>query len=248
MTPITKFIAHLPMAYHTGTPKTVLVICFGMGTTFRSALTWDTDTTVVELVPSVANAFSYYHADAAEVAKNPKGHIVIDDGRRFLNRTDQKFDIIVVDPPPPVEAAGSSLLFSTEFYELAKKHLNPGGIVQMWFPGGPRDVTQAVLRSMVSAFPYVRVFGSVEIWGAHLIGSMQPLYHLDAKQLISRMPQAAQRDLMEWTTNSDPAAYMSIVTTNEYSVPASLNPDKSIAVTDDQPYNEYFLLRSLKQN
>jgi len=41
----------------------------------------------VELVPGVPQAFGYYHADAAEVLKNPKGRIVIDDGRRFLKRT-----------------------------------------------------------------------------------------------------------------------------------------------------------------
>ena len=48
----------------------------------------------------------------------------------------RKFDVIVVDPPPPVQAAGSSLLYSKEFYVLARQHLKPGGILQMWFPGG----------------------------------------------------------------------------------------------------------------
>ena len=65
LTPITKFIAHLPLAFHKDPPESALVICFGMGTTFRSAMSWDIDTTAVELVPSVTKAFGFYHADAA---------------------------------------------------------------------------------------------------------------------------------------------------------------------------------------
>ena len=136
LTPITKFMIHLPMSFHEGADPSVLVICFGMGTSYRSALSWDADTTVVELVPSVPKAFGYYHADAAEVLKNPKGHIVIDDGRRFLKRTPLKFDVIATDPPPPLQAAGSSLLYSQEFCDLIKQHLKPKGIAQIWLPAG----------------------------------------------------------------------------------------------------------------
>src|SRR5208283_137688 len=122
LTPITKFMIHLPLAYHEGKPESALIICFGMGTSYRSALSWDIDTTAVELVPSVTKAFGFYHTNAAQILANPKGHVVIDDGRRFLRRTREKFDVIVIDPPPPVETAGSSLLFSAEFYALAKQH------------------------------------------------------------------------------------------------------------------------------
>jgi spermidine synthase len=246
LTPITKFMAHLPLAFHQGQPKSVLVICFGMGTTYRSALSWDIDTTVVELVPSVTKAFGFYHADAEKFINNPDGHIVIDDGRRYLNRCGEKFDVIVVDPPPPVEAAGSSLLFSTDFYTLAKRHLNPNGIVQMWFPGGEYLNEQAVLRSINESFPYVRCFSSVEGWGIHLLASREPIERLDPEQLTARMPAEAKKDLLEWSDSLDAATYLGRVITNEYSVPLSLNPDFNVQVTDDRPFNEYFLLRRMK--
>ena len=154
LTPITKFIAHLPLAFHNGPPESALVICFGMGTTYRSALSWDIDTTAVELIPGVTKAFGFYHADAASFVNNPKGHIIIDDGRRYLKRTDKKFDVIMVDPPPPVEAAGSSLLFSREFYALARQHLNTGGILQMWYPGGEDKITrQPCCAPSMNRFP-----------------------------------------------------------------------------------------------
>jgi spermidine synthase len=246
LTPITKFIADLPLAFHKDPPKSTLVICFGMGTTFRSALSWNIDTTAVELVPSVTKAFGFYHADAARCVNDPNAHIIIDDGRRYLKRTMKKFDVIVVDPPPPVEAAGSSLLFSKEFYTLAKQHLNPGGILQMWYPGDDdRATTLAVFRSIYESFPCVRCFPSVEGWGVHLVACMEPLEPLTAQQLAARMPETAQQDLMEWTDSKDVPAYLARVLNHEFSIFAVLDPDPKIKVTDDQPFNEYFLLRRL---
>jgi spermidine synthase len=249
LTPITKFMVHLPLAFHKGKSESALVICFGMGTTFRSALSWNIDTTVVELVPSVTKAFGFYHADAARAVNDPNGHIIIDDGRRFLKRTDKKFDVIVVDPPPPVQAAGSSLLFSREFYELATQHLKPGGILQMWFPGDDELATcQAVVRSIHESFPYVRCFPSVEGWGIHMLASMQPIENLDAAQLAARMPDTAKNDLMEWNNSKDAPAYLTWVLAHEYAVPSLFNSNPEVQVTDDQPFNEYFLLRRVQSH
>ncbi|MGP8200073.1 MAG: hypothetical protein ACLQU4_11290 [Limisphaerales bacterium] len=241
-----KFMAHLPMALHKGRPESVLVICFGMGTSYRSALSWDARTTVVELVPSVVDAFGFYHADTASVLANPKGRIVIDDGRRYLKRTREKYDVIVVDPPPPIEAAGSSLLYSREFYELAKEHLAPGGILQIWFPGEVKATLRAVARSMDDSFPYVRCFVGVHGWGEHFLGSMQPIERATAEELAARMPSKARQDLMEWMdakrypTLPD---YLETVLSWELAIARMLNPDPKIQITDDRPFNEYYLLR-----
>ncbi len=64
--------------------------------------------------------------------------------------------------------------------------------------------------------------------------------------MAARMPAAAREDLLEWNASKDAPAYLGRVLTNEYFIPASLNPDADIQVTDDQPYNEYFLLRRMK--
>ena len=245
LTPITKFMVHLPLAFHRGRPNSALIICFGMGTSYRSALSWDIDTTTVELVPSVTEAFGFYHADATRWANDPKGHIVIDDGRRYLKRTTKKFDVIVVDPPPPVEAAGSSLLYSREFYALARQHLKPGGILQMWYPAGEVLTGQAVVRSIHESFPYLRCFRSVEGWGIHLLASEEPIETLDAHQLAARMPEGGRTDLLEWTSTRDVSGYIGLVVSHEVSIPQILDPDPTVQITDDHPFNEYFLLRRL---
>jgi len=243
LVPITKFMSHLPLALHTGKPESALVVCFGMGTTYRSALRWDIETTAVELVPGVRDAFPFYHSDAQSVLHNPKGRIVIDDGRRFLNRTKDKFDVIVIDPPPPVEAAGSSLLYSEEFYRVAKQHLNPNGILQAWFPGGDARTGQAVLRSLRESFPYLRCFRSPGGSGMLVLASLDPIATWDPGQLALMMPSAAGEDLLEWSSSANLPSYLGQVVLKEFSIEQELASDPRIRITDDRPFNEYFLLR-----
>jgi predicted membrane-bound spermidine synthase len=245
LTPITKFMVHLPLGFHKQTPQSALIICFGMGTTYRSALSWGVDTTAVELVPSVKDAFGYYHRDATNCLNDPKGRIIIDDGRRYLKRTSEKFDIIVIDPPPPPEAAGSSLLYSEEFYELAKQHLKPNGILQAWVPGGDAPVGFAVARSVRNSFPYLRCFESVEGWGTHLLASMEPIEDCTVPEIAARMPAKAGQDLLEWADTQDLKTYLDKVISQEKPIQRMLKPDPEIRITDDSPYNEYFFIRQI---
>ena len=245
LTPITKFMVHLPMAYHKGLPQSALIICFGMGTSYRSALSWSVPTTVVELIPDVPKAMGYYHADAAQVLANPLGRIVIDDGRRFLMRTHEKYDVIVIDPPPPVEAAGCSLLYSREFYELVKQHLNPDGVLQAWYPGQDRVTLRGFSRAIANSFPYSRCFPSVEGWGFHVLASMSPIENETSGQLAARMPAAAKKDLIEWGSSNTVPAYLNLIVSRAFPIDDFLTADAEFQITDDDPLNEYFLLRRM---
>src|SRR5208282_3439488 len=148
LTPVTKMMAHLPLVFLDRPPQDALDICFGMGTTFRSLMSWKIHATAVELVPSVPRLFRYFHSDGDEILQSPLAQVVIDDGRRYLERTTQQYDLITIDPPPPVEAAGSSLLYSEEFYAAARKRLRPGGILAQWLPDGDAEDYAAVARAL----------------------------------------------------------------------------------------------------
>ncbi len=167
---------------------------------------------------------------------------MIDDGRRYLKRSRQQYDVIVVDPPPPVEAAGSSLLYSKEFYDAAKQRLRHNGILQTWVPQDIA-VAAAALRSVCDSFPHVRYFSSVERWGLHVLASMEPIDSCPAEQLASRMPAAAKKDLLEWNSGADLSAYFNAVLSQEYPIQDLLDLNPGRRITDDQAYNEYFLLR-----
>lgn len=244
LTPITKMMASLPLASLDHPPQNALIICFGMGTSYRSALSWGIDSTVVDLIPSVPKLFSYFHPDAPEVLKSPHSHVVVDDGRRFLERTNAQYDVIVIDPPPPVRAAGSSLLYSREFYALAKKRLTPHGILQQWFPGGDTAAAASVARALKDSFPYVRAFISIEGWGVHYLASEQPIPARTAIELEQRMPPTAQADLVEWGPFRNAQQPFAVVLRNEVPLDAVIALDPSqIAMEDDRPINEYYLLR-----
>lgn len=249
LTTITKVMAHFPLAFLDRPPQNALVICFGMGTTFRSLRSWDIDVTAVELVPSVPRLFSYYHSDADRVLSSPKAHVVIDDGRRYLQRTSEQFDLITVDPPPPLEAAASSLLYSREFYRAAKRRLAEGGILEQWLPttpdSEPVDVS-AVARSLHDSFPYVRAFK--DEFGIHFLCRDQPFPPRTAADLLRRIPEPAVRDLAEWEDDLHPVQEASKQLTTLLN--QELSMDELIAaspgtpaLSDDRPVNEYFAWR-----
>jgi len=73
LTPITKVMAHLPLALN-GNAQNGLVICFGMGTTARAMLSWGIETTAVDLVPSVPELFSFFLPTLRRSSATPHAH------------------------------------------------------------------------------------------------------------------------------------------------------------------------------
>lgn len=248
LTPVTKMMAHLPLAFLDRPPQDALVICFGMGTTFRSLRSWGIPVTVVDLVPSVPRLFSFFHSDASQVLSSPLAHVVVDDGRRYLERTTRQYDVITIDPPPPVEAAGSSLLYSEDFYSVVRERLRPGGILQQWLPSGDREDLAAVALALRRSFPHVRVFtyagNAKQNPGFHFLASDQPIPRRSADELARRLPAAAAADLVEWGPETAAQDQFGVLL---FEMPIdqfiALSPTTP-ALSDDRPINEYYLLRS----
>jgi spermidine synthase len=248
LTPITKMMAHFALSSLDNPPRSALVICFGMGTSYRSALSWGIPTTAVELVPSVPKLFSYYHEDGDQLLASPLSHVVIDDGRRFLERTNEKFDVVVIDPPPPVSASASSLLYSEEFYSLVRQRLQPGGIVAQWLPSDDSYLRASVARALVDSFPYVRVYRSIDpsIQGRQFLASMSPIPELLADERVARMPPKARMDMMEWGPAATPSAQMEMMLAQEMDVRQLIDlAPGAPPLRDDRPVNEYYLFRKI---
>jgi predicted membrane-bound spermidine synthase len=244
LTPLTKVMAHLPLASLDHPPQNALVVCFGMGTTFRALMSWDIAVTGVELVPSVPRLFSFYHADAPQILQSPQAHVVVDDGRRYLESTSEQYDVITLDPPPPVEAAGTSLLYSKEFYTIVKERLRPGGILHQWLPRGDAVTQAAVARALKESFPYVRVFHAIDKRGFNFLASSQPIVQRTAHELAERLPAAAAADFIEWGPEHTAENQFALVLSGETSVDEMIAGAPSTpALQDDRPENEYYLLR-----
>src|SRR5581483_4651886 len=105
----------------------------------------------------------------------PKLHLTIDDGRNHLLLYDQKYDVVTADSIHP-RNAGSSVLYSYEYYKLVSKSLKPGGMMAQWLEDrgdNPDNDAQRRLmaRTFLKAFPYA----SMWVFGALLIGSNEPI-------------------------------------------------------------------------
>ena len=87
-------------------------------------------------------------------SSDPRTTIHFDDARHFLATTDEKFDVITSDPINSW-IRGAAALYSSEYYELCKQHLNPGGIVVQWIPLYEKDLATAKceLATFLRAFP-----------------------------------------------------------------------------------------------
>ncbi len=250
-TSITKIMAHLPLAFLEHPPKSALAICFGMGTTFRSLSTWEIRAVAVDLIPSVPTFFGFFFPDIARVFAGGRSEVVIDDGRRYLDRTRAEFDVVTLDPPPPVAAAGSSLLYSREFYQAVKRRLAPGGILQQWIPrgsfGSPAEdpgLISAVVQALRAEFPHVRAFLANDGPGLEFLASSAPLEGRTAKELVARMPAAARADLIEWSPGETPEHMLGAVFEREVSVDELVRRAPGVPpLTDDRPINEYFVVR-----
>src|SRR5678816_1505963 len=155
-----RMLAHLTTLIPK-TRKNFLVIGLGSGVTagavsIEPQMEHETVVEIEPLVPKVvASYFSEYNFD---VVGNKKVQIEIDDGRHYLMTTDQKFDGITADPLDPW-VKGSAALYSKEFFETAKVHLNPGGVVTQWLPLYQTNVE--TVKSQIATFFEVFPAGSV---------------------------------------------------------------------------------------
>jgi spermidine synthase len=102
------------------------------------------------------------------------------DGRAFLRKRPQRYDIIEADALRPMSAYAGNL-YSVEYFELLRDRLNPGGMAVTWAP------TARVIDSVIKAFPHVLIFKDLAI------GSTTPL-SFDRSAIRARLQHAFTRE------------------------------------------------------
>jgi spermidine synthase len=156
-------------------PKKILAVCFGTGITFGTLSQFDVEhIDGVDISPEVIEAAPEFAEENYSVVENEKITIHIDDGRNFLLKSREKYDVITMEPMPPA-LAGVVEMYTREFYELCLDHLSAGGIMSQWVPLyflGYEDI-RMLYRTFAEVFPYTMVF--FYHFDTFLVGSNQPL-------------------------------------------------------------------------
>jgi spermidine synthase len=150
-----KLYVYWPMAVHPDL-KHALLIAYGVGNTAKAMTdTKSLDTIdVVDISRDVLEMSRIVYPNTADQPlHDPRVRVHIEDGRYFLQTTDQQFDLITSEPPPP-GIAGVENLYTREYFQLIHDRLADGGIVTYWLPlHALSDVsTKAILRAFCDAF------------------------------------------------------------------------------------------------
>jgi spermidine synthase len=174
-------------------PKRVLVIGCGAGVT-AGAASIDPKVeqlTIAEIEPLVPRVVSTYFAEHNfDVVRNPKTRVQLDDARHYLQTTKEKFDAITSDPLDPW-VKGAAMLYTREFFELVKSHLNPGGAVTLFVQlyESNTEAVKSEIATFMEAFPNGVVWGNTQEGRGYdlvLLGQVEPS-HIDVDAIQQRL-------------------------------------------------------------
>jgi spermidine synthase len=177
-----RLLGHLPALLNKN-PKSILVVGCGAGVTAGTFVVHPEvqHITICEIEPLIPPASAlYFSAENHNVMHDPRTRIVYDDARHYILTSTEKFDIITSDPIHPW-VKGIAPLYSTEYFDLVKKHLNPGGFVTQWVPLYESNVetVQSEIATFFQAFPHGTIWGNLNTDGQGydvvLVGQADPL-------------------------------------------------------------------------
>ena len=154
--------AELPLLLHPD-PRNVFFLGLGTGITAGRALRFPIERlTACELLPEVVRASrTHYEPYLNGLFTDPRARVLVEDGRNYLLRTRETYDVIIADLFQPWEA-GAGSLYTLEHFRTVRSRLGDNGFFVQWLPlyqNSWREFS-VIARTMAEAFE------SVTLWRA----------------------------------------------------------------------------------
>jgi spermidine synthase len=187
-----RMLGHISALLHPR-PRSVLVVGCGAGITAGTfVLHPDVERIVIceiePLIPPIAA--KYFSKENYNVLDDPRVEVVYDDARHYILTTKDTFDVITSDPIHPW-VKGSAMLYSKEYFELCKQHLNPGGVITQWVPLYESDieVVKCEIKTFFEVFPGGTIWGNDENGGGYdvVLFGQAGATKIDIEQLQHRL-------------------------------------------------------------
>jgi spermidine synthase len=162
-----RMVGHLPALLHPH-PVKILGIGFGAGVSAGSFTRYPSvkSITVCEIEPVIPPTSSRFFAKADNnIYHDPRFHVVYDDARHYIMTTKETYDIIASDPLD-VWVKGTASIYTREYFEKVREHLNPGGFFTLYVPLYQSD--QAVIKTEIATF--FSVFPNGTLWANTQLG------------------------------------------------------------------------------
>lgn len=187
---VQRMLGHLGILLHPDA-QDVLTVGFGTGeTTYCLSKHNPARLDCVEISPELA-AMSLKHFSHRNLGQRlgDRVNMTFMDAKNYLHLTSNKYDLIMTDSISPKAFADNASLYTKEYFESARSHLKPGGMVVCWTPFNmPPSCFKSVLGTFVESFPYSSVWYPV-MWKDHfvlLVGTEGPQVFAPAR-IASKM-------------------------------------------------------------
>jgi len=211
-----KMMAHFPLLAQ-AKPKKALLICFGVGNTAAAIAHHEglEQLDFVDLSRNIIETAPEFALTNDRVYEDPRVRLIHDDGRSYLDLSDERYDLITSEPPPPL-MHGINRLYSKEYYDSVARHLSDDGCMTQWLPiyQMPPAAGELITRTFVQAFPYSLLITG---WRTEfiLVGALAPI---DMGNIVRRY-------------ESEPLVLADL---HEIAAPAPINMLARIVMTDAQ--------------
>ncbi|MDD5530105.1 MAG: fused MFS/spermidine synthase [bacterium] len=156
---------NFPLLSHPA-PESVLIIGGGAGGVIDKILKYDiTSIDYLELDPLLISTIKQFPTPmTSNELSSERVHIKYEDGRLFLRKKEHgQYDLIFIGVSDPVSLQ-SNRFFTEEFFKLAGRRLNPGGILTITLPGSLEymgkelaDLNLCIYTTIKKVYPYVKV-------------------------------------------------------------------------------------------
>ena len=193
--PSHRVIAHLPLLLHPD-PKRALVVGFGMGLTSYSITQHGVHVNAVEISKGIIDAAREHFPDVNHnIFDNTLFNYTINDGRNHILMTGKKYDMISTGIIHPLVSAGSSNIYTADFYKLCKRILTEDGVMCQWVPLHrlPEAHYKMIVRTFLQVFPHTTLWYKYTPDFVILIGTPEKL-KIDYRNFMERTQIASIRD------------------------------------------------------
>ncbi len=132
-------------------PETVFIAGGGEGATLREVLSHNTvkRAVMVDIDEEVITLCKQYLPKHSQGAfEDERTELYHADARDYLTKCGEKFDVIVIDLPDPIEEGPAYLLYTTEFYQIARDRLTDSGVICV--QAGSAIITELLNFSVVN--------------------------------------------------------------------------------------------------
>lgn len=226
-------IGHVPVLLHPR-PVRALVIGLGGGATAGAvSLHPELSVDVVELASGVVKGAHWFTHINENLLSRPNVRLHLDDARNHLLLGRSRYDVITADVIQPTHA-GAGMLYSREYFALARRALTETGVMVQWIGLRSRLHYELIARTFQHVFPET----SVWVNGSLLIGSIRPL-DIEQAELAERFAVATLQPSLAAAGFHDAESLLGHYVADPEDLRRFIGDGPIL--TDDRPLLEYYL-------